>query len=63
MLLIMKILHIVKISQLLAIKKCQFIQKRSLKLGQEGVVYLKILISESGVSEQIEFLKNLNIHY
>lgn len=38
-------------------KEMPIYPKRSLKLGQEGVVYLKILISESGVSEQIEFLK------
>ena len=38
-------------------KEMPIYPKRSLKLGQEGIVYLKILISESGVSEQIEFLK------
>jgi len=38
-------------------KEMPIYPKRALKLGQEGVVYLKILISESGVSEQIEFLK------
>ncbi len=31
--------------------------KRALKLRQQGVVYLRILLSEDGVSEKIEFVK------
>ncbi len=41
MLLIMKILHIVKISQLLAIKEMPIYPKNDLKLGQEVLFILK----------------------